>query len=112
MVVLENDGDVDTYCKAVLTAAGEVENPKLVINGAYVRVIDTMQAGDVIIIDFTKNPPTVEKNGVNWIGHCDKTSAFDEMILRVGDSSVEYTADNGSNQLDVAIFYNKLYGAI
>lgn len=112
MVVLENDGDVSTYCKAVFKASGAVTNPKLIINGKYVRVIDTMAAGDIIIIDFTANPPTVEKNGVNYIGHCDRTSEFDDMALIVGDSEIEFDADNGSNVLDVSIYYNKLYGAI
>ena len=111
-VVFENDGDVDTYCKAVFTSKGEVVNPKLLVNGNYVRVLDTMQSGDVIIIDFTKSPPTVQKNGMNFIGHCDRTSAFDAMALIVGDSEVSFEADNGSNFLDVSIYYNKLYGAM
>lgn len=112
VIVLENDGDVETYCKAVFTAKGTVVNPKLTVNGNYVRVIDTMQLGDVIIIDFVKNPPTVQKNGANYIGHCDRTSAFDDMALVVGDSEISFDADTGSNLLDVSIYYNKLYGAI
>ena len=112
VVVLENDGDTDTFCKAVFTAQGEVVNPKLMVNGNYVRVIDTMAKDDVIIMDFTKKPPTVQKNGVNFMGHCDRTSAFDDMVLTVGDSEISYDADTGSNLLNVAIYYNKLYEAI
>ena len=112
LITLENDGDVETYCKAVFTAKGEVVNPKLIINDNYVRVLDTMSDGDVIVMDFAKNPPTVQKNGVNFIGHCDRTSAFDEMALVVGDSVLAFDADTGSNLLDVSIYYNKLYGAI
>ena len=63
--MLDNDGDVDTYCKAVISANGEVTNPKITINDNYVRIIDTMQENDIIIIDFTQNPPTVKKNGIN-----------------------------------------------
>lgn len=111
-IVLENDGDVDTFCKAVFTAKGTVTNPKLVVNDHYVRILDIMSEGDVIIIDFTKNPPTVQKNGVNFVGHCDRTSAFDDMALTVGDSIISYDADNGSNLMDVSIYYNKLYSAI
>lgn len=112
MVVLENDGDVETYCKAVFKANGTVENPKLSIRNSYVRIIDTMREGDVIIMDFTASPPTIEKNGVNYIGHCDRASAFDEMILNVGDTEISFDADDGSNQLEVSIYYNKLYGAM
>lgn len=112
MVVLENDGDVETYCKAVFKAKGMVKNPKLCIGESYVRVIDTMTEGDVIIMDFTANPPTIQKNGINFVGHCDRTSAFDEMIIAVGDTEISFDADDGSNLLDVAIYYNKLYGAM
>lgn len=111
-ILLENDGDVDAFCQAIFTARNKVTNPKLVINGKYVRVIDQMMAGDKIVIDFTKNPPIVQKNGVNYIGHCDRTSDFDDMALTVGTSEVQYDADYGVNMLDVTIYYNKLYGAI
>ena len=111
-IALNNDGDVETYCKAVFTAKGTVKNPKLVINDSYVRLLDVMTDGDVIIIDFTQNPPTVQKNGVNFIGHCDRTSAFDNMALVVGDSTVSFDADDGVNLMDVSIYFNKLYGAI
>ncbi len=112
LITLENDGDVETFCKAVFTAKGEVINPKFIVNNNYVRVIDIMQEGDVIVMDFSNNPPTVQKNGVNFIGHCDRTSAFDDMALVVGDSVIQFDADSGSNLLDVSIYYNKLYAAI
>lgn len=111
-IFLDNDGDVDTYCRCIFEATGVVENPQLIINGQYVRVIDIMGKDDVIEIDFTKNPPTVRKNGENYVGHCDRTSAFDEMSLQIGTSEVGYTADNGTNLLKVSIYYNKLYSAI
>lgn len=71
-----------------------------------------MVEDDVIIMDFAANPPTVKKNGVNCIGKCDRTSEFDEMGLVIGDSTLSYTADNGSNNLSVSIYYNKLYAAM
>ena len=111
-ITLNNDGDVDTYCKCVMTATGEVENPVLYINGNYVRILDTMAEGDKIEMDFTAKPPTVKKNGVNFIGHCDRTSAFDEMMLTIGDSPVSFNADNGSDLLRVSIYYNKLYATM
>lgn len=111
-VILSNDGDIEARCRAVFRASGTVVNPKLVINDAYVRVLDTMQDGDVITMDFAANPPTVKKNGVNFIGQCDRTSKFNSMILGIGDTAVQYTADDGTNLLSVSIYYNKLYTAI
>lgn len=111
-VNVSNDGDVEAYCKAVFRARGAVLNPMLIINGHYVRVIDQMQDGDVIIMDFAANPPTVTKNGTNFIGKCDRTSEFDKMVLMVGDSTLQYDADGGTNVLSVAIYFNKLYAAM
>ena len=111
-ILLSNDGAVDTYCKCEMKAKGEVINPVLYINGNYVRVLDTLEEGDVISMDFAAQPPTVKKNGVNFIGHCDRTSAFDNMALPIGDSEVSFNADNGSNLLAVSIYYNKLYSSM
>lgn len=111
-VSLENDGDVETFCRAEFKATGEVVNPTLIIDGQYVRVLDTMRANDLIIMDFTTLPVVITKNGENYIGHCDRTSAFTEMILRVGDNTVQYSADTGDANLSVSIYYNKLYASI
>lgn len=111
-VELDNDGDVEAYCKAVFRASGDVQNPKLMINDSYVRVLDDMVAGDVIIMDFAQRPPRITKNGVNCVGKCDRTSDFYGMNLVVGNSAVSFSADGGSNLLDVSIYYNKLYAVI
>lgn len=111
-VILENDGDVETYCRAVFVAKGVVTNPKLIIGNSYVRVIDVMEEGDTIEIDFVKNPPTVKKNGINIIGKCDRTSSFDTMVIGIGDTEIQFDADDGTNLLQVSIYYNKLYATI
>ena len=112
LVTLSNNGDVETYCKVTITATDEVINPKILINGEYVRVIDTMQRGDAIDMDFVSQPPRITKNGANYVGHCDRTSSFTEMILKRGDNTIQYDADNGSNHMNVTVYYNKQYGAI
>ena len=111
-VNLPNNGDIPTFCTAVFTASGKVSNPKLMLHENYVRVIDTLTAGDVISMDFTATPPMIKKNGINFIGHCDRTSQFTKMILELGDNMISYDADDGTEYLSVYIYYNKLYGAI
>lgn len=111
-VVLSNDGDAETYANVVMIANGDVVNPKLIINGNYVRVIDNMKQGDKITMDFTVQPPTVKKNGVNYIGHCDRSSAFNAMQLNIGDNIISYEADEGDTFMTVSIYYNKLYCVI
>ena len=108
-VILNNDGDVDTYCKVVIKARGEVVNPKIIIGGKYVRIIDIMEDSDVITVDFTANPPTLQKNGSNFNGNTDTSSTSIGMELAVGDTEVSFDADDGTNLMEVQLFYNKLY---
>ncbi|MCQ2211303.1 MAG: phage tail family protein [Paludibacteraceae bacterium] len=111
-VVLNNDGDSSAPFRAFFKANGAVLNPKLIVNDYYVRVIDTLIEGDEIEMDFGAMPPTIKKNGTNWIGHCDRNSSFDKMILDIGDTEVSFDADDGSNLLSVSIYFNKLYCGI
>lgn len=43
------------------------------------------------------------------MGKCDRKSGFDAMYLGIGDTAIQYDADDGSNLLQVSIYYNKLY---
>ena len=107
-VAISNNGDVETYCKAVIRARGDVVNPKLIVDDKYVRIIDTMVDGDVYTIDFVNRPATVKKNGVNAIGNTDRTSDF-TLALSVGSNTIEFDADTGDSLMSVTIYYNELF---
>lgn len=108
-VLIENDGDVETFFQCVITAKGDVENPKIAKDGKYVRIIDDLVNGDIYIIDFIASPPTVKKNGVNAISNTDRLSNFSNMQLSVGDNTVSFDADNGTANMEVVLYYNKRY---
>lgn len=108
-VFIENTGDVETFFQCSITATGTVENPKLIKDKKYVRIIDTMDAGDVYLIDFVSNPPTVKKNGKNFIRKLDKTSNLIDMALEVGGGIFGFDADNGSNNMKVEIYRHERY---
>ncbi|MGO5053649.1 phage distal tail protein [Lachnospiraceae bacterium LCP25S3_G4] len=107
IVDISNDGDVETFCKAVFTSKGQVVNPKLVKNGKYVRVLDTLVANDVVIMDFVNN--NITKNGVKSTRLLDRSSQFTSMQLDVGDNKISFGADSGDSNLDVTIYYNQQY---
>lgn len=111
-VELDNLGDVETYMKVVITAKGDVTNPQISKDDYFIKIIDTMVQGDVIIIDLVSKPPTVTKNGVNIIGRTDRNSSFENMKLGIGTSKVSYDADSGENVMDVVIYRNYLYGGM
>ena len=106
-VYLENDGDAEVYCKAVFTAQGEVTNPKLIAGNGFVRVLCTLMPGDVLIIDGKSRGVTL--NGVNAATKLDKASSFSGIVFGIGDNSIGYTADIGSNVVAVNVFFNKRF---
>ena len=111
-VELENDGDVETFFRCVIVANGTVKNPKLLKDDKYIRILDTLQRGDVYEIDFVKKPLTVKKNGANAIGKTDRTSNFLDMLLDVGASKISFDAEQGANDMSVTLYYNKRYTGV
>lgn len=106
-VYLDNDGDAEAYCKAVFTAQGTVTNPKLIAGNGYVRVLCTLAAGDVLIIDGKTKAVTI--NGDNASTMLDKASDFSGITFGIGSNSIGFTADVGSNVVAVNVYYNKRY---
>lgn len=106
-VYLDNDGDAEAYCQAVFIAKGDVTNPRLNAGDGFVRLLTVMHDGDVLIVDGRNM--SVKLNGVNMSNLLDKDSSFDDLVFAVGTSTVGFTADIGSNLLDVYIYYNKRY---
>lgn len=106
-VGIENTGDVETYAKIVIEAGGYVKNPKVIQNGAFIRLLDTLQEGDRVEIDMVRN--TIRKNGVNCIGKVDRYSSFTGMELRPGDNEVSFDADDGDTNMKVFLYYNLRY---
>ena len=49
-IYIDNQGDTETYCRAVIEAFGDVTNPKLFNKDKYIRVLDTLHNGDVLEI--------------------------------------------------------------
>lgn len=106
-VYLDNDGDAEAYCQAVFTAQGTVTNPKLIAGNGYVRVLCTLNSGDVLIIDGKTKGVTI--NGVNSATMLDKASNFAGIVFGIGTNSIGFTADVGSNVVAVNVYYNKRY---
>lgn len=109
-ISIQNNGDAPTYVKAVFTAKGMVTNPKLIKDGAQIKILANLTAGDVLEIDTEQN--TVTLNGANAVNLVDKTSDFAAMELAIGDNTIGFGADSGDNLLDVSLFYAKRYQGV
>ena len=106
-VSIENTGDIETYTKIIIEADGTVENPKIMHNESYIRMLDVLKSGDVVEIDMVGN--TIKKNGVNCIGKVDRHSSFSGMVLHIGDNDISFDADNGDTNMKVVLYYNLRY---
>lgn len=108
-VVFEYDGDVPAFPTIVLTADGDVTNPKIVKDGAFVRLIDTLAAGDTVVVTTAPRAIGVTKNCANVLNKIDRASDFSGLQMLPGTNRVRYEADYGDNRLHAVIRYNKQY---
>lgn len=110
LVEIENQGDVETYARVVIKADGVVVNPKIMQNGAFIRLIDQLTAGDEVEMDMVNN--TVKKNGNNCIAKMDRRSSFSGMALQLGNNEITFDADNGDVNMTVTVFYHHRYTGV
>lgn len=103
-----NGGDVDTGMRVQFYAKDEVVNPKLFLqDGSFIRVLTTMQQGDLLEINTNPGSKAVFLNGENITNRIDRSSNF--IGLKVGENVLTYTADQGYLSLSVRLFYRPMY---
>lgn len=108
-VDISNDGDVPSGMRVIIRANGDVKNPLVKIGDGYIRVITYMRQGDVISMDASSRPPKVTMNGENAMHLLDRNSSILDMMIAVGDTTIEYDADDGDQYMSVSVFFNKQY---
>lgn len=109
-VVLPNDGDVPTSVQIKFVATrGPVVNPKITLTGTgqFMRIIASMEKGDILMVDTNERHQVIELNGVNVYQKIDRRS--EPFKLKVGDNYLEYDADVNYTNLDVMLYYTPLY---
>jgi len=109
-----NAGDVACGMTIQFRALATVSKPSLfnVNTREYIKINQTLEAGDLLEVTtdfFNKRIEMVRSNGtreniLNWI---DLDSEFLE--LDTGDNLFRYDAEQGIDNLEVAIYYNPLY---
>ena len=108
-VVIHNRGSAPTWVRGVFTAMGPgtVQHPKLIHGDAFVRVLYTMNPGDVVDIDTEKR--IVRINGVNALNKIDKASSFGSMRVDPGYSVIGFDADTNPDQLSARVYFQIRY---
>lgn len=108
-VDISNDGDVPSGMRVIIRSRGDVVNPLVKIGAGYIRVITEMHQGDSITLDATSRPPKVTMNGENAMQMLDRESNILDMMISPGETTIEYDADDGYQNLSVSVFFNKQY---
>lgn len=108
-VDISNDGDVPSGMRVIIRATGNVTNPLVKIGAGYIRVITPMHEGDEIVMDASSRPPKVTMNGENAMQKLDRNSSILDMVIQPGDTTIEYDADDGYQNMSVTVKFNKQY---
>ena len=108
---LVNDGDKETGIEIVITAKrGAMKNIKLTLNDdKHIKVNQTLNQWDVLIINTNPRKKSVTLNGVNIINKIDRNSTF--FNLRIGKNILKYECEDGATNIDIDVqFYRKFLG--
>lgn len=107
-VLLLNDGDCETGCEIHIKAVeGSVSNPKISLNEQFISVNVDMAIGDELVINTNLRQKSIMLNGRNVIQKIDRKSSF--FNLNVGDNVMKYDSDEGYQQMEVNVYFNKKY---
>lgn len=107
-VLLLNDGDCETGCEIHIKAVeGAVSNPKISLNEQFISINVDMAIGDELVINTNLRQKSIALNGRNVIQKIDRKSSF--FNLNVGDNVMKYDSDEGYQQMEVNVYFNKKY---
>lgn len=106
-VKILNNGDVATDLIIDIKADGEVVNPKITKDDAFIKLILTLAADDELLIDLKEG--RISLNGVNCIGKVDRRSSFQGMKIEPGESTISFEAESGDTNMRVYLYYTPKY---
>ena len=98
LIAVTNNGDVEVGAKVILKAKGEVINPIIenVYTGEYMRLLHTMQEGEVIEINTSDDELTiigiVDEEVIDYVSKWDFNSDF--IKFQKGFNVLGYSADD------------------
>lgn len=104
-----NQGDAAVGMVVTITAQGKVVNPALYNNltGEYIGIMDTLQAGDEVVINTIRGQKRITKNGVNVLSKLRAGSTW--MQLDVGSNIFLIDADSGASEMYFTLIFKQAY---
>lgn len=105
-IVMENDGDAAAYPRFEISSTGSVERPSVSIVDSSGEVVltfgvdVTMSAGDLLVVDFSTRPTTVELNGENCLNRVTSGSTL-AVGIDIGTFRIRWSAESGDAALHI-----------
>lgn len=108
-----NGGEVPCGALFTVTCTGAVVNPRIALgtgeNAPFVEVTESLQAGDVAVIDTRQGSRGITVNGEECLSFPWESSFFS---LGVGENQLVVSADSGKENMAVRAAYVPLYYGI
>lgn len=111
--IVDNEGAIETGCKATLAAIGAVTNPviKCLETDSQLKINYSMSAGEKLVIDTNKNVHRIKsiKSGTETdiTAKMDFTTSFFD--IPSGKSTFVYDADSGKENLNLSVEFTPKY---
>lgn len=104
-----NQGDAAVGMIVTITAQGAVTNPALYNNatGEYIGIMDTLAAGDEVVINTIRGQKSITKNGENVLRKLIAGSTW--LQLDVGSNILLIDADSGASAMYFALTFKQAY---
>lgn len=109
IAAISNFGDVECGAKFYVAAKGKVINPRIIniATQTYMEFSLTLMNEDQLVIDTTGEIPVVLLNGESVVSSLTEDSG--QLVLPVGLSDISYSAEGGSEAMEVRIEVNPLF---
>ena len=108
-VDISNDGDVPSGMVVTIRCDGDIVNPMVKIGSGTVALKTKLKKDDVVVLNASSRPPRITLNGQNAMQLLDRKSTILDMVIGVGETTLEYGADSGEQFMHVVVRYNKQY---
>jgi len=111
-VAVPNYGDVETGIIIKITANEDLTNLRIVHEntGEYFIVTDTLNAGDVCVINTYKGEKNITINGESAFNRIGRGSTW--FALATGDNAFSYSADTGASIAQVVFEFTEMYEGV
>lgn len=109
-VDIVNDGDAEMPFNLKIVFNGAVNTPIVYNNNKFIKINYTFKDGDICEIDLNNDSkPEIKINENSALRYVDNKSNLADMLMPLGNATITYDALDGTDYMDVYVYFNKRY---